>query len=93
MDYEFTAKQLQADLRNVKEIIEIHRRHFDANDASIAAIQEVLARVVMNQEVIQRNTLELQITVGETQVAVKDTQKSLQELIQVLTKEHGNGAK
>jgi len=84
MDIEFKLKQIEEEARHEKAMREFHSTHLDAHDSSIAAIQVILERT-------EKNIDALTIDVSALAVSQKHTDKMLQDLIALLTRENTNG--
>lgn len=77
MDYEFRIKIAEKELAHLKEMQSLFLARQDAHDASIAMLDKITGQIEANLEQITA----LQLV----------TERKLQNLIDVLVREHGNG--
>ena len=77
MDYEFRIKIAEKELAHLREMQTLYRARADAHDASLAALDTLTGRIEANLE---------QITAAQLV-----TERKLQNLIDILVREHGNG--
>lgn len=79
MDYEFRIKIAEKELAHLKEMQALFRAHQDALDVSIGALSTVTERIEANLE---------RLTAAQLL-----TEQKLQNLIDILVREHGNGSR
>ena len=77
MDYEFKLRQVEEEARHEKAMRKLQGERLDAHDSTIAAIQLILERTERNIEAL---------TVTQTV-----TEQKLQNLIDLIAREHTNG--
>lgn len=77
IDYEFRILVIEKELAHLKEMQNLIRLHQDAHDQSLGAVENILERIESNVEKLSAAQL--------------ITEQRLQNLIDVLAREHSNG--
>lgn len=86
MDYEFQIRLAEKELAHLKEMQAIMRSHIDAHDASFQVMSERFERIEANLEKITTSQV-------RTELNLAGIAEKFNGLIDLLTREHGNGRK